>query len=53
MNYLIHFSLEAVGSLIAIAAYKSHKLCKTKWHKFGIWAALSMATTIITVQMVG
>lgn len=51
--YLAHFTLEAIGSLIAIAAYKSHKLCRTKWHKFGIWLALSMITTIVTVQIVG
>lgn len=52
-DLLTHFSLEAIGSLIAIAAYKSHKLCRTKWHKFGIWCALSMLTTIVTVLVVG
>lgn len=53
LDYVVHFGLEATGSLIAIGAYKSHKLCKTKWHKFGIWFALSLLTTIVTVQLVG
>jgi hypothetical protein len=53
IDYLVHFGLEAIGSLIAIAAYKSHRLCRTRWHKFGIWLALSMLTTVVTVQVVG
>lgn len=52
MDYLIHFSLEAVGSLIAIFAYKSHK-CQYWWHRAMIWVVLSMFTTYVTVQLAG
>ena len=52
VDLITHFGLEAIGSLIAIAAYKSHKLCRTRWHKFGIWLALSMLTTVVTVLVV-
>lgn len=52
MTYLIHFGLEAVGSLIAIYAYRSHR-CRHGWHKAAIWVVLSMATTVATVQIIG
>lgn len=51
-DYAIHFGLEAAGSLIAIFAYASHR-CNTWWHRALIWTVLSIATTIVTVQVVG
>lgn len=52
MVYLVHFALEAIGSLIAIFAYRSHR-CNTWWHRAVIWTVLSMATTFTTVQVIG
>jgi hypothetical protein len=52
LSYLIHFMIEAIGSLIAIFAYKSHH-CRHWWHRGLIWTVLSMLTTVLTVQIVG
>lgn len=51
-DYVIHFGLEATGSLIAIFAYASHR-CVHWWHKAAIWTVLTAATTFVTVQLVG
>lgn len=52
MDYVIHFLLEAVGSLIALYAYRSHR-CSHVWHKSAIWLVLTMLTTYVTVSLVG
>lgn len=52
LDYLVHFGLEATGSLIAILAYQTHR-CRTPWHRLAIWTLLTAATTAVTVQVVG
>lgn len=52
VDYLVHFGLEAVGSLIAIFAYRSHR-CQHTWHRAVIWTALTAITTVVTVNVVG
>jgi hypothetical protein len=52
MDYLIHFLLEATGSLIALFAYRNHH-CNTWWHRGLIWIMLTALTTVVTVQTVG
>jgi uncharacterized protein (DUF983 family) len=51
-DYAIHFAIEAIGSLIAIAAYATHR-CQDWWHRALIWMVLTILTTVITVQIVG
>jgi len=52
VDFALHFALEAIGSLIAIFAYRSHRCSKT-WHKAAIWTGLTFLTTLVTVLMVG
>lgn len=52
VDYGVHFGLEAVGSLIAIFAYRSHH-CQHWSHRALIWILLTAATTVITVNVVG
>jgi hypothetical protein len=49
-DYLIHFSLEALGAAIGVYAYN---FCKHTWHRLAVWFTLSALTTIITVSLVG
>lgn len=49
-DYLIHFGLEALGSVIALYAYR---FCNHTWHQLAIWFILSSLTTTLTVSLVG
>lgn len=62
-DYLIHFLVEIMGQCVLWLAY-SHKrlrtplnlwtdLCSTPWHRPAIWFVGTLATSILTVHLVG
>lgn len=48
--YVAHFLIDTVGSAIGVYAYR---LCNHFWHRALMWLVLSVAWTILTVQLVG
>lgn len=51
LDYVVHFGLESLGSLIVLFA-QTH-ICRHTWHRVAIWMVFSIATTILTVNLVG
>lgn len=50
LDYVIHFGLEAIGSVIGIYAYN---FCHHMWHKVVVWTMLAVLMTVLTVSLVG
>lgn len=51
LDYIVHYGLELVGQGVLVLAYRH--VCRKAWHRYLIWQAGTILTTIITVSLVG